>query len=546
MLFLFPLLLAWMTGLTGLGMALRFLVRPDLRGLAFAPADPLVGMLFAGFVATIANFFVPIGSGFSWLCLGTGLACFAARHARSGSRAGLRDTLPHLAFAAVAAAVLTHRAGYHEDIGAHQLPAVLWSLEGPVPRGLANLNPRLGFNSEWFVIDALTRVKGAGVGPSLATALAAWAVAWACWWAARRAKARIVARAFGALLPLALLSPALFSGFNAPATDAPVLIAWLGAGAVIVAHEAGVITVRDAAALTWLTAMLGVLARLSALPLLVVPALLTWRARDAKLAFGLAAASALLAAPWLARGVWTSGCFVFPVAATCVDVRWLVDAAKMTAEGENVRNWAMMPYWKPEALAAGTWVGDWARRQVVSPDLLGPLAVAAAGLLARPAAPSSRPALRALGIAALAQLAFVGATAPDIRFAAGAPWAAALAFTATRFANAAERQGPARFIRHAPLVFLAPLMVTSAAHFSRGLRHIGDAPRANVRPPAIANEVVHREEVLSSGLRVNVPVIGIACWATALPCTAAGWVDRGLTAERDAAGRISMFIRGGK
>jgi hypothetical protein len=550
MLVLFVTLCAWMLSLAGLGGAVHRLLRVEVRGRSLMPADVVVGFLALGGLATLANFFLPLNGRYTASFLIIGLLCAFVVETKAGTRVALRPFLPHLAFAAVATVLLTHRAGYLDDIGAYQLPSVLWSMAGPIPRGLANLNARMGFNSEWFVLDAVVRPWTSGVSASLVTMIAIWAIAWGLWRLMKREPATRRPAILLALIPLAMMTHAMRVGFNAPATDAPVLLAWLGVAAAMLAVDEGAIATRDAALLTAAIAVFAVMVKISAAPILTVPLLFAWRARDRRFALGIVAMAVVAAVPWLVRGIWTSGCAVFPVAATCVPgLSWLTEPGRLIAESENVRNWARMPYWTPEGLAAGTWVRAWWIRQFGSVELLGALALFAVAWLAGRISerkPVLSVATKILGVAAIVQVAFVAVTAPDARFAVGAVWAFALAVAAQRIAELPSRGSAiARLAPLAPLALLAPFMIDSLSHYSRGIRHVADAPPAFVRPPAIASPVAARVEQFDDGTEVRIPAVGIACWATELPCTARGWFVPSMKILRDAKGRIVQFSRSG-
>jgi hypothetical protein len=548
MLVLFIALCAWMLSLAGLGGAVHRLLRVEVRGRPLMPADVLVGFLALGALATLANFFLPLGGRYAGSFLVLGLLCAAIVQMQAGARLALRPLLPHLAFVFAATVLLTHRAAYLDDIGAYQLPNVLWSIAGAVPRGLANLNPRMGFNSEWFVLDAVVRAPRPGAGPSLVTMIGIWGIAWGLWRLLKREAASCRPTILLALFPLVLLTHAMRVGFNAPATDAPVMLAWIAIAAAIVAVDEGAIGPRDAALLTAAIAVFAVMVKVSAAPILLVPLLFAWRVRDRQLALSLLTMAAVVAVPWLLRGIWTSGCAVFPVAATCVPgLSWLPDPGSLVAESENVRNWARMPYWTSEGLASGVWIRAWWVRQFSAVELIGPAMIIACGWLAvRLGALKANLsfATKVLGVAALAQMAFVGVTAPDARFAAGAMWALALAFAAHRLDGASKIPSTSiRLASFAPLMFLVPFALDAATHYSRGIRHVADAPRAFVRAPAIAGPVAARVERFTDGTEVRIPAVGIACWASELPCTARGWFVPATKITRDSRGRITMFAR---
>lgn len=535
-----------MLSLAGLGGAVHRLLRVEVRGRPLMPADVLVGFLTLGALATLANFVLPLGGRYSASFLMIGLFCALIVEVKAGTRVALPPLLPHLAFVFAAVVLLTHRAAYLDDIGAYQLPNVLWSIAGAIPRGLANLNPRMGFNSEWFVLDAVVRPPRSGASPSLVTMIGIWAIAWGLWRLSKRESASCRPTILLILFPLVLLTHAMRVGFNAPATDAPVMLAWIAIAAAIIAVDEGAIGPRDAALLTGAIAVFAVLVKISAAPILLVPMLFAWRARDRRFALSLLAMAAVVGVPWLLRGIWTSGCAVFPVAATCIPgLPWLPDPGSLIAESENVRNWARMPYWTPEGLASGAWIRPWWTRNLASVEVITPvLLIACAWLTVRLGAlktPVSF-AVKALGVAALAQVAFIGLTAPDARFAAGAMWAFAMAFATHRLDGASKIPSTSiRLASLAPLVFLLPFALDAATHYSRGIRHVADAPRAFVRAPAIAGPVAARVERFTDGTEVRIPAVGISCWASELPCTARGWFVPATRITRDAKGRITMF-----
>jgi hypothetical protein len=182
---------------------------------------------------------------------------------------------------------------------------------------------------------------------------------------------------------------------------------------------------------------------------------------------------------------------------------------------------------------------------LTSVELIGPVALMLTGWLAvKLGARKSylSDGTRLMGLAAIAQIVFVGVTAPDARFATGAMWAFALLFASARLVSIQRAAKPMlRLAPLAPLALLAPFVVDAAAHYSRGIRHVADAPPAFIRPAVTATGVAARVERFSDGTEVRVPAVGIACWATELPCTARGWFVPGTRVTRDARGRIVMF-----
>ncbi|GAB2958128.1 hypothetical protein GCM10027048_26260 [Hymenobacter coalescens] len=429
------------------------------------------------------------------------------------------------------------------DVGLYQLQTLQWTERYAAVPGLGNLHGRLAFNSSIYLPLAMFRVPSPD-GPVYALS------------------------AYVYLLLAAVAVRALVAGLRAPLLDArrvwaPALLlllliysfqVWLSSvtpdcttAALLVLlflyyaqHPPGRSTEAQRLVLVLLAAW-AVTLKLSAAPVLVLPAYALWAAgrgaasplRHWLLPLGL---SLLLALPWLARNVVLSGYLIYPLPALdFFAVDWKLPLAYARMEHNMIvnlaRNSAQSPYAVPNQTLWEWWPNWWA------PMIGFPGAVVVAGLASPLVAAwrwrRARTAEEA-GWAGGWLVAWLGSVfwfvaAPDYRFGAGFLLVAALwPWLGPRWPGPSQ----AGRLRYVPAV----LLLLWVLHNLRDpLYQLRQAPAPFARrmlwpepPPRPATVAVP----VAPGLWVRVPREGFQCWGAPLPCahcTEAGLRLRGRT-----------------
>jgi hypothetical protein len=506
--------LAWLPALLGLGAVLPYQGDPALR----RAVSGLLGLVVTATVATIAHFLVPVGPVVTLSIWTVGVTAFAAR--REWLAEGL--TTLELVGTGLALAWLLfwmQAPGAHYDSGLYYLQTVRWATEQPLRPGLANLHGRLGFNSAWHMAAAGLELPGlagrsaafANVLPMVFTASAAMV-----------GLGKVVSSRVPGFpdLALALLLPVTGQAVGGLGAAAPDQVASLFLAASVVLwiialereREGFPAEARSALVLTVFACAI----KPSAAPILLLPAIaLVARRRNLSLRWlaGLALLCGCVMVPWLARSFLLSGCLVYPAPATCAPgLPWSVPAGAVRSELDWIRSWARTPAGQPSVvLADWGWLHEWALRVGRRSDVALFGATAAVGL-ALAAAAGPPPASLVLPVAsALLGIAFVFLSAPDPRFAFGflhALGLVPLAFGVARLG--ALRRSTVRW----GVVLLVVLLAARWARVGSTARRAADW--LDFPEPPVARTAVHRT---TSGLAVEVPVVGDQCWGAPLPCT---------------------------
>ncbi len=444
MFLLFPFLLAWVISTIGWGAGVRWLLNKlGIRNpYPYDPLEPVIGLVFLTLLTELLNFVAPIYADWAlWIML-LGWVLFlrtARRFAWLVSQplwgvAGLIwlaciSTVPILNF-------------WNGDTGFYHIPTMHWIAEERLPVGLANLNGRFGFNSPWFVISTLMAQV---VAPYTATysAIASETLlalfglaslhALRGWLTEGR---RDVANLFLLLSSLVCFAPIIANNLSSPATDHPPLV--LSLLLVYVLLRAVTNHYSEFLYNFWLACLLTfyiVTLKASLLPLLLLLPLvvfIAWRAgvnRNLRVLLPrVLAAGVLVLIPWLVRGVFTSGCLLYPVSATCLRIfSWTVTKAQADNEALWIESWARNPWHPPqEVLANWDWLVPWSQRFFSSYDFIFPIVCFASGIVLivlRARTPRTLP--ERWTIVAILGVMVVGGiywfvTAPDLRF--GVTW----------------------------------------------------------------------------------------------------------------------------
>lgn len=268
----------------------------------------LLGILAILMGASFLNFFLPLGN---WY----GVACGVVGYVSLGfHQAELRERCSR--FTLVSAPVLFLLLGLTTlfqdivyDAGLYHLPMTLWSLQSPLPFGLANLNPFLGYNSLWPLFGA--------VAPYFLTETLVLFFFFLS--LVEKTESSREASA-GFLFALVALPVCFFAGLDSGAgsnsTDIPMAVYLLSSVLAFLSGQT---------LLTALFAAAGLTLKLSALPfvgLLLGICVVQARSFQRRKVAGLALS---LLVVWGVRGWWVSGCFAYPEPLSCTwSVPWSV------------------------------------------------------------------------------------------------------------------------------------------------------------------------------------------------------------------------------
>jgi hypothetical protein len=253
-----------------------------------------------------------------------------------------RWALLALAVSAIGIAAITSRDVVHFDTGFYQLPQVIWLQEHGLVTGLGLLHHRFGYNSIWLALVApIQDLNHDGRLVAIGSTIACTLLAFQMVFAASRIAAGDGRPAdwFAVTAPLSgavsawLLSAMISSSPDIPIWTLTLLFGWillidrdrqLGAAAIMVAVGATAI-------------------KLSAAPLLIGAAVYAVWTRQLELrncvVVGLFAALTLGSV--VMANMITSGCLMFPAAATCLAVSWAIPAQTAKAVTQFISHWPL-------------------------------------------------------------------------------------------------------------------------------------------------------------------------------------------------------------
>jgi len=419
------------------------------------------------------------------------------------------------------------------DSGLYHVTSIKWASEYPLVTGLGNLHGRLAFNSAGFLWLASLDVwpewfRGWNVGAGLLLLAATLRVA------PRVSKQPSANSAFHAVLLLPLVYAAAVMHVSATSPDWIVLMI----GVVLASHlyemfasdvdldrRAQFLAIGALCAAAIVTklsfAALGLCA-------IAVAGLNIVRQRHESVRVllpGLLLAGLLLV-PWTVRSVALSGYPAYPSTIAGQDLSWTVPEERAIAELQWIRSWARARDKTPEeVLGNADWVLPWLGSRLRNSDsvalLVFPLSLMlAAGLIAAFQRTGIQPGPMWVsvpyGVAFLAW--FV--SAPDPRFLGSTLWVCAAVATALCYGGSGAREENQR--GGSPIQLAG---FTCAAGFLAFVLYMGSAVGGTfIRPgPMDGRYAVRNVETKAfetqSGLVLQVPRKGDACWEAPLPCT---------------------------
>ena len=337
----------WSLSLIGLGhIFLKGLFPKHFQKIP--PEQCLVGGLFAiVFIAQIYHLFSGISPGFSAVLLVVGLVCFF----KSENLWRDRFLYVSLAFASIVMAPHLVAPMTIYDSGLYHLQSILWHLEGPLVRGLANIHTRLGFNSNFSLLAAiLFPFKGLPQGFPLVNGVLASIVflpisrEMHSAWKGQKVSIPVLYL----LASSGYVMADLYDYSSDLGTDLPITVLAIVSFYFLLQYlereQFGYLIILS------LAVALGVTFKLSLAPYCLLGLFFTTRHfsknGDIKRSFFLLhSLLALLAGFWLYRFYVMSGCWIVPLAETCTaqDQYWAVPVGHISDTYDWIKSWARHP-----------------------------------------------------------------------------------------------------------------------------------------------------------------------------------------------------------
>jgi hypothetical protein len=234
---------------------------------------------------------------------------------------------------------------------------------------------------------------------------------------------------------------------------------------------------------------------------------------------------------WLSRGIWLSGCPLFPsTLGRLASLPWAIAPADARFAERAIENWSK--YHRTLVPAGTSWVAPWLRRVGLTEPIVVPVVILLIGAvrlaLRRPTTPAGRRAVVA-AVALAPAIAFWFAVAPDPRFGIG------YLCTVASLLVAAGWDGVPWPVRWRPPIVIGVLAVAALVVIRPDHRLFRAAV---VRWPTmpVASLVVRPA---ADGTPISMPVGDDRVWAAPRPATPD--LNPSLRCVRDAAGRIREF-----
>ena len=552
MLLILANLLCWIPAVFGYGIVF-VLLRRKLGDKAATPAhtitEAIFGMLALSVVVNVLNFAIPIGHRVSLVLMIAGWVLFWFRVRSLGlSNRAWSLLILWVLFLSFWATQIPR----NPDTGVYHIQAVEWLNQAVLPLGQANVNDRFGFNSSWFSVTAIAQLPFHTLQGVNSVSISALLIYFAgisvfqCWrnFVSKEPNLHSI---FLALVPFLIFGSTIRRNISSPSPDLAVLLL-----CVTVAWEAirAIETRRDwtfQICVLFILALFGVTIKQSSLPLFFIPVsllLFAWTNRIAlnwkKLVIYASVIAGVVLLPWLARAISLSGCFSYPIAATCIsDLAWTVPRSIADYTWLSTKTSAHLTY--PNELPMSLWIGPWFKATLLSPDFLFPCIIVVVAFLCFVSASRTKtfPA-RWLVIPFFAALVFWFFSAPDIRFGAGYLWCIALLF----WSVALHQRNPVSGVRIiAGAVLICALAFLPVRHYS----YFGFPPVFKaIRETSVFLMKLpipeHRTQVLKTpdGTPIHVPRNEPKdCWLSELPCTP--FFNENLRSLRNENGAFEMF-----
>jgi hypothetical protein len=405
----FLVYIIWIATFVGLGhMVLVFSRVPEEFSYLI---EGFIGMLIVAIAATIYHFFLPLDVVFIFLMVFIGTVGWWGR--LKHTEYSPRVTLSCVAVAFAIFAIIPLLWYRYYDTGLYHLQAMRWVLEQPLQLGLANLHPRLGYNSVWFnlesAVDFIVVLKG--IPYFLLNGIAVYFyVVPAINILRKKLFASYELFYLLTLIPVVGFAPLFITSAS------PDFFMMLITFAVFIIFIAEYDFPKQYEHLVFIAVLLAGFAgmvKLFGFILLLFAVWVYFRHYGVKHLLAI-----LIFIPWLIQGIATSGYIAFPLAFSRVPVIWSVPSDIAKFDAANVVAWARMQGADSSltTLSNNNWVAHWMASPMVAMVLVEILLLTLIALSFRPEIHKLR--IVPIAIAIAGTLAWYGA-APEPRYALG-------------------------------------------------------------------------------------------------------------------------------
>jgi hypothetical protein len=345
------------------------------RGMNLAELG-IAGMFLLTVVGTITHFFIPISTWVTSLCLVTGIGlAFHYRHLLPIQK-NEQLTLASFFLFSILFTFLAYIREYHADTELYHLPTIVWLHTSNTPIGVSNLVDQLGFNSSWFVLASMFWLPALSLTSVFAVdALILTLVFTGLFQVYRQARGDNHGHKTSILYSFLSLGFCLTGGISfikiigSPNTDIPAaaLTIYIFYLALRLSEEQlGTDEYDLGLSLMIVSGVFAVAIKLSQLPLLALPCFYLGRlylnrfipSKFIKRTMWLVGIFLIV---WLIRGVFLSGCLLYPQHSTCIqELPWTVPLEKAVKQHDAIRayglygkmginhglgNWEWLPGW---------------------------------------------------------------------------------------------------------------------------------------------------------------------------------------------------------
>lgn len=318
---------------------------------------PMAALFAIGFAAVLLNFWMGVFHPVFYLIIG---AAFTRGILQIG-----RDDLPRLKLVALLALCvfpITIAMEPGSDAGLYHLPQQHWIRDEKIVFGLAHLHSRLGFSS--FIEYISTFFWVGSYFKLLSYMVATFAVMLLLFLFQMVLSPQRPVQTLAILVTISQLIFAYHYDFEYAATDVPTGILFVIAlvwGMQLLLEEKPVS--NGHLRVFVFSALFCVLCKASAITIVAwgtyVMGMLLWKRQVFwKNCITVLWLPALLMVIWCVRGVILTGCWLYPVESTCLDVPWAAKALAGTVSGE-ITAWARQPFAGSRPLHGWSWILDW-------------------------------------------------------------------------------------------------------------------------------------------------------------------------------------------
>lgn len=339
--------------------------------------DALLGLIIAGAVALILNFFVAISWWISCAFSFIGVACFVReiRNSKPYRQALLRYLGIFVPWALVVAAFTCIR-GINYDTGLYHLQTARWIQAEALPIGLANLYSHFGFNSFWLTLAPIlswpTKQPGLFVVNSFVLSAFLTKLSFQLF----HNKGALSLFFAGIILNLLFISgPSFyFNDLRSLSTDIGANIFTISAWFIVIQifqtireqRQSPAVSDISYAVIFAVSAFLMKASQVSNLILAMFLCYLLFKHYRWPALKPLAIFMVTICSLWTLRTVLLTGCAIFPADVTCVDsFAWSVPKPDVIHAASWIESWAKRPGSSPsQVLGNYDWLIPWAKTQI--------------------------------------------------------------------------------------------------------------------------------------------------------------------------------------